>query len=241
IQGQPNLPAFSHHLAELRNATGSDTTTLNLLTNTVLKNVSLTAMVLRMANSIQYNPRGRAVLSVSRAVVMMGWDAIKNLALGVLVFEHFRNQSEKLKELVLLAMLTANHSRQIAIRSGLRGIEEAYLCGLFQNLGELVVACYLPNEYARILDGISRNQTEVEACEEVLEFRYEDLGKTLARRWNLPETVAVCMESPDFSLAVSDGERLRIISQFSHALSASVYRKSPSECKDALSALIKRY
>ena len=142
---------------------GSESTTLNLLTNIILKNVSLTTMVLRAANSIHYNRRGKSILSVSRAVTVMGWDAINNLALGVLVFEHFRDQSEKLKELVLLMMLTANHARQIAIRCGLWGIEEAYLCGMFRNLGELLVACYFPKEYERILDGTSRNQTEAEA------------------------------------------------------------------------------
>ena len=106
----------------------NESTTLNLLTNLILKNVSLTTMVLRVANSVNYNPRGKPILSVSRAVTMMGWDSISSLASGVLVFEHFRNQSDKLKELVLLMMLTGDHARQIAIRAGMRGIEEAYLC-----------------------------------------------------------------------------------------------------------------
>jgi HD-like signal output (HDOD) protein len=196
IQAQSNLPAFSHHMAEVGKAMGDESTTLNLLTNLILKNVSLTASVLRAANSIHYNPRGKPILSVSRAVTMMGWDAIRHRAAGVLVFEHFRNQSDKLKELVLLMMLTANHARQIAIRSGLRDIEEAYLCGMFRNLGELVAACYLPGEYARIQEAISRGQTESQACERELKFRYEDVGKEIARRWNLPDTVSSCMDNP---------------------------------------------
>ncbi len=219
----------------------SESTTLNLLTNIILKNVSLTTMVLRMANSVQYNPGGKSILSVSRAVVMMGWDAINHLALGVLVFEHFRNQSEKLKELVLLMMLTANHARQIAIRCGLQGIEEAYLCGMFRNLGELVVACYLPLEYARIVDGMKRNQTEVEACEDVLKVRYEDLGKAISRSWNLPEAVAMCMDNPDLSWADNEPEQLRIITAFSHGLSSAVYRKNRSECEIAFKSLVKKY
>ena len=99
ILGQSDLPAFSHHMAEIGKAMGDEGATLDLLTNIILKNVSLTTRVLRLANSIHYNPRGKPILSVSRAVTMMGWDAIKNLAAGVLVFEHFRNQSEKLKEI----------------------------------------------------------------------------------------------------------------------------------------------
>jgi HD-like signal output (HDOD) protein len=241
ILGQSDLPAFSHHMAEVWKAMGDEGATLNLLTNIILKNISLTTRVLRVANSIHYNPRGRPILSVSRAVTLMGWDAIKNLAASVLVFEHFRNQSDKLKEMVLLMMLTANHARQIAIRSGLRGVEEAYLCGLFRNLGELVVACYLPDEYARILEETRRNHREAEACEQTLKFRYEDLGKAMARQWNLPETVASCMDNPDTLLPRSDLERLRIISSFSHALSAAVYQENRLECEGALTALLKRY
>ena len=221
----------------------NESTTLNLLTNLILKNVSLTTMVLRVANSVNYNPRGKPILSVSRAVTMMGWDSISNLASGVLVFEHFRNQSDKLKELVLLMMLTGNHARQIAIRSGMRGIEEAYLCGMFRNLGELVIACYLPDEYAAISEGMTEDHlSEAESCERILKFRYEELGKGVSRYWNLPETVAKCMENPDLSaLEHGEIEQLRVITSFSHALSAVVYRKDPSESREALTALVKKY
>jgi HD-like signal output (HDOD) protein len=241
IHGQSDLPAFSHHMVEVRKAMGDEGATLNLLTNLILKNVSLTTRVLRLANSVQYNPRGKPILSVSRAVTMMGWDAISHLAVGVLVFEHFRNQSDKLKELTLLMMLSANHARQIAVRSGLRGVEEAYLCGLFRNLGELMVACYLPAEYARIAETLQGDLIEGEVCEGILQFRYEDLGKEIARRWNLPDTVVRCMDTPAFTPPRDDLERLRVISAFSHGLSTAVYRKDRSECESALKALLRRY
>ncbi len=231
-------------MAQLTVAAGDERTTLNLITNIILKNVSLTAMVLRAANSIHYNPRGRPILSVSRAVTMMGWDSILHLGSGVLLFEHFREQMDKPKELILLMLLTGNHTRQIAMRAGLRGVEEAYLCGMFRNLGELIVACYLPKEYADILDCATGNQlTEAETCERVLNFRFEDLGKAMARHWNLPDTVANCMDNPDLPVAVepSDLEKLRIMSSFSHALSATVYRKDPSECQNALKELVNSY
>jgi len=80
-----------------------------------------------------------------------------------------------------------------------------------------------------------------DACELALKFRYEDLGKAMARRWNLPDTVVNCMEDAGFSPAESDLERLRIISSFSHALSGAVYRNDVSECEPALKALLRRY
>src|SRR5207249_805641 len=112
---------------------------------------------------------------------------------------------------------------------------------MFRNLGELVAACYLPGEYARIQEAISRGETEPQACERELKFRYEDVGKEIARRWNLPDTVSSCMDNPDLPAAGSDLERLRIISSFSHALSTIVYRKDRPHCGNALQALMKRY
>jgi HD-like signal output (HDOD) protein len=244
IQLQPNLPAFSDHMAQLTQAVGDESTTLNLLTNIILKNVSLTAMVLRAANSFHYNPRGKPILSVSRAVTVMGWDSVRNLGVGVLLFEHFREQMEKPKELILLMLLTGNHARQVAMQAGLRGIEEAYLCGMFRNLGELIAACYLPKEYADILESANGNQrAQAEACERVLNLRFEDLGKAMAHHWNLPDTVANCMENPNLPapMGQSDLEKLRTISSFSHALSAAVYRQDPSEGQHALQKVIGKY
>jgi HD-like signal output (HDOD) protein len=243
INSQPNLPAFADHMAALGKAMSSESTSLNLLTNLILKNVSVTTVVLRAANSVYYNHNGKPVLSVSRAVTMMGWDSIRNLAATVLVFEHFRNQSEKLKELAVLMLLTGNHARQIAIRSGMRGIEEAYLCGMFRNLGEMVIAAYLPDEYAKIRQAATEALlSEADACERILKFRYDDLARSLARNWKLPDAVVNCMEALNLS-APNQGQQdqLRIISAFSHALSNVVYRMSSAKSREALHALVKQY
>lgn len=231
-------------MAQLAKAVGEESTTLNLLTNIILKNVSLTTVVLRAANSIHYNPRGKPILSVSRAVTMMGWDSVRNLGAGVLLFEHFREQMDKPKELMLQMLLTANHARQIAMRSGLQGIEEAYLCGMFRNLGELIAACYLPKEYADILaTATGRQLTQAESCERVLNLRFEDLGKAMARHWNLPDAVASCMDRPDLPAppAQNDLEKLRTISAFSHALSAAVYSKNQSDSQNVLKGVVDKY
>ena len=244
IQRQSNLPAFADHMAQLTKAVGDESTTLNLITNIILKNVSLTALVLRAANSIHYNPRGKPVLSVSRAVTIMGWDSVVKLGAGVLLFEHFREQMDKPKELMLLMLLTGNHARQIAMRAGLRSIEEAYLCGMFRNLGELAMACYLQKEYADILQIANEAQvTEADACERVMNFRFEDLGKAMAHHWSLPDTVANCMDSPDLLGLPAEGslEKLRLICSFSNALSAAVFRSGASHCQSALSELLDKY
>ncbi len=138
---------------------------------------------------------------------------------GVLLFEHFHRQSDQLKELTLLMLLTGNHARQLAIRAGIRGIEEAYLCGMFRNLGELSLACYFPDDYASVMARARETKcTLSEACERLVTISSasRNLGKAArAIRVNLRLIrVGFCMESPDLMVPAvqSDAERLRIIS-----------------------------
>ena len=64
----------------------------------------------------------------------------------------------------------------------------------------------------------------------------------MARQWNLPDTVANCMDRADLSTPpVCDRDRLQVISSFSHGLSLAVYRNSLSECPGALAALLRQY
>ena len=87
------------------------------------------------------------------------------MATGVVLLEHFRKRSPGLKELILLSLLSANHALEIAELVGYPRREEAYLCGMFRNLGEVLVACYHPREYAAVLLRMQEDRIPVaQAC-----------------------------------------------------------------------------
>src|SRR5262249_31690788 len=157
----------------------------------------LTSRVLRAVNSVHYNRIGEPIFSVSRAISLMGVTAIKDLAASLLLFEHFKDRGTGVRELVLLSLLTANHARQAATEAGYPRVEEAYLCGMFRGLGELLVACYMPEEYGAIMGERGRGRTEREAALHVMKVTYEDLGRAMARRWGLGDKVAGSMRTPD--------------------------------------------
>jgi HD-like signal output (HDOD) protein len=94
-----------------------------------------------------YNRSGRPILSVAHAASLMGMQAIRDVAAGTMLFEHFRKRSPGVRELMILSLLSANHAREAAQKLGFARPEEAYLCGMFRNLGEILVACYLPEDY----------------------------------------------------------------------------------------------
>jgi len=101
------------------------------------------------------------------------------------------------RHLLALSLLTANHARSAAVLFGYRHYEEAYLCGMFRNLGEVLMACYFPKDYIAVLEEMKvRKCAEKSACRAVLGFTYEEMGQATVLRWNMPERVAACMRPP---------------------------------------------
>jgi HD-like signal output (HDOD) protein len=244
IQGRQNIPAFSQHIAEVMGMMGKDEASIRNMTNTIIRDYSLTLVVLRTANSAYYNRSGKPICSVARAVTLMGVEAIKSLAGGLMLLENFENHSASLKQLILLSMLTANHARQVATHLQMPKAEEIYLCGMFRNLGEILVACYIGEMYEKILLEINENKlTEREACLKVLQFPYEDLGRAVAESWMLPGSVTRAMESVDPITygKQNDDEKLGTLVAFSHELTSFVYRRSAEDKEQALDLLLGKY
>ena len=93
----------------------------------------------------------RPILSVPHGIVLAGSDTLRSLVSTVRYIEHFAHRSPGLGELMLLSLLSAVHSRDIAAAVDYPRPEEAHICGLFRNLGEVLIACHYPEEYSKII------------------------------------------------------------------------------------------
>jgi HD-like signal output (HDOD) protein len=243
ISASEGLPAFAHDIHELMTITADEVASVRRLTNTVLKNISLTSKLLRLVNSVYFNRSNTTILSVSHAVIIVGWEAIINLASSILLLEHFHKKSPGLKELMLLSLLTAHHAREIAIQARFPRPEEAYLCGMFSFLGELLVSRYLPEDYEQILIAIRNAEPAAEASHRILGFTYGELGTAVVRQWGLPDKVAAGMGV--FTKLPSGQSReealLHSIVHFSRQLTETVYRDETGIMPEGVKALIKKF
>lgn len=239
---QPDFPAISQHIQQLMQALQDDEASFRYLTSLVLRDYSLTLKVLRTANSAQYNRSGRPILSVSHAVVLLGAEAIRCLAGSLTLFDHFRRLSPGLKELMLLSLLTANQARAAAIQLRFPHREEAYLCGMLCNLGEVLIACYFPQQYTAILRLVKEeNRSAQEACHEVLGFAYAELGQAVARHWKMPESVERCIRDPGTKPQAEGVDHAGLLGHlvaFSHGLTTAVYRRDQEGVRSRVNLLI---
>lgn len=236
LRGLGDLPALTQQIHDVMAVLEHEDRSMQHLANIVLRDYTLTLRVVRAANSFHYNRVGSPVLSVTHAMVLLGVRAVRDLAAGLLLVEYLQKRAPGLKQLMLISMLTAVQAREVAHHVDYPEPEQAYLCGMFRNLGEIVVACHAPADYARVLARVQADSCTLnEALIAVLGFRFEDLGAALAEHWHMPAPVA---------RAVSPGQptdQLSVITAFSHDLATVVYRHEGSPDPARLSALLARY
>ncbi len=214
-----DLPALSRQIIDAISALDDDASSLQRLANVVLREYSLTVSVVRTANSAHYRRSGRPVQSATHAMMLLGARSVRELATSLLLFENYRRRSAGLRELMLLSLLTANHAREVALALGVADPGEAHLCGMFRNLGEVLVGCHLPEEYARVHARTSEG--EARACSRVLGFQYEDLGVEVCRQWGMPDSVAQGIRAR----ASASSSPVAAITAFSHDLTNALYRR----------------
>lgn len=234
------FPALSRQIIDTLSALDDDANSLQRLANVVLREYSLTLSVVKTANSVHYRRGAHPIQSATHAMMMLGARTVRQLAGSLLLFENYSRKSPELKELMLLSLLTANHARAAATRLRLQDPEEAHLCGMFRNLGEVLIAGHFPDDY-RTIRTLMRDDARSEhaATKMVLGFAYADLGVEVSRHWGLPDTVVQGMKAR----AAASASITAAVTAFSHDLTQALYKvdASPAEIAAAVDAVLEQH
>lgn len=244
ISSREDVPAFVRNVEQIHVVVHDPKARVQLLNAAIMDDIALSLKVLRIANSAIFAAAGRTVQTVYQAIMLLGFDRMKDIAVGTSVFEQFQSRSADLRELTACAVLTANQSLVLCIRTGFPRAELAYLCGIFRNLGELVCAYYRPTEYAAYKAKPRADDTEsAEAERETFGFRFDEVGQAIARQWGLPPAITDAMyRPPNLVVARGDGPgTLAAITQLSADLTTAIYRGIPWEQQPRLRGTIARY
>lgn len=230
IQEASDFPALSRQIIDTISMIDDDASSLQRLANVVLREYSLTLAVVRTANTAHYRRTGRPIQSATHAMMMLGARTVRHLASSLLLFENYSRRSPVLKELMVMSLITANHAREVSTRLECTDPEEAHLCGMIRNLGEVLIACHFPDDYARIQERVhDMGQSVSVAANAVLGFRYEDLAVAVSRHWGMPDTVVQGIRArPGAVLSQASA-----VTAFSHDLTLAIYRQPKSPDGDA--------
>lgn len=227
-----DLPIFSTSINKIREISSNADSDAMAVANEVLKDANLSTKLLRLSNSASYNRGVGKIAVISRAVILLGFETIKNLALTLKLIETFQNASPNVAmgKMLVKAYLAAAFVRDMAEKCRVKDIEESYVCALLYNLGEIIVAYVLPDQYLRIQELIGKKGVgQAEAEESVLGTSIFRISQELATEWEFPATVVSTMTPPPSKIAGLAKDRTsfnRSVTALAHQLLNNLYSDS---------------
>ena len=184
------LPPMPSSIQEVISACDDQDMTVGQLSQVVLRDQNLTANILKLANSSFYG-HARRVTTVTEAVVMLGFSAIKSLAISShtarLLSGSLPGYGLQQGELWRHSISVAFTARRLAVEVQLAPVEEAFVAGLLLDIGKTILSSYMENAFDEVTR-ISQERRvpfhEVEA--ELLGFDHAELGAQIASSWSFP-------------------------------------------------------
>lgn len=181
IKSLPTLPGI---IVKLGSLAENDRVSSQELAHVVSADQVLSAKVLRLVNSSFYGFPGR-VSTVSNALILLGVNVVKSLAITSSIFEIMEKNVVGLWE----------HSMGVAVAAStlskalkLPDAEETATAALLHDIGKVIIKIKLQDDYEEltaIMNG--KNSTQLEAEHELLGTDHAEIGGWLIQSWSLPE------------------------------------------------------
>jgi len=197
IDQLPTVPSVLHEILSL---TQRERSSANDLVKVIARDQSLTANLLRIANSPVFGMPYR-VQSARQAVVLLGFNEVRNLALSVSVFAGFPASSQGARfdrgAFWRHAALVGDLTRDLFARYSDPDAKTLYYtAGLLHDIGVVVLDRFFPAVFAEIADTIARENLAPAAAEtRHLGVAHGLIGARLLRRWQLPGELVEAVET----------------------------------------------
>lgn len=218
-----SLPTLPTVIAKMLELVDNPKTSASSLSNLIMRDQVLTAKILKMANSSFY-AFPRQISTVKLALVVLGFENVKEMALSLSVLNTFKGENNKHFDTSSFwqhSISVGACTRMLARETCYRLAGEAFVAGLLHDIGKLVLNQYLPAEFAEIQTMIFEDGRECSEAEKaVLGVTHAEVGAWLAERWNLPEILVdairwhqhpdLCPRNAELPLLVYLGDYLTV-------------------------------
>jgi HD-like signal output (HDOD) protein len=158
----------------------------------------LTAKILKLANSAYYGFQ-RQIATVPLAVIVVGFEAVKDMGLSVSVVDAFPGGVDTphfdLSRFWEHAISVGVGSQMLARRYCPEHLSESFASGLMHDLGKVVLNHYLHEDFVEILERVHDDDMDLlEAESVVLDATHDRIGGWLAEKWCMPYPIVKAIE-----------------------------------------------
>ncbi len=183
------MPAFPRSVQRVLELTRDVNSTPKALVEVIDKDPVLTVKILKVVNSAHYSLPKR-ITSVGHAVVYLGFNTIKNLALSIAAIGILPKRNDAGfdgQQYLLHSLATAGIAKQLASRLPAADPMGCFIAGLLHDFGKVVLAQFMPMEFRRALETSQWHETSLHlALREVIGIDHAVVGAMLVEKWRFP-------------------------------------------------------
>ncbi|KUK32584.1 MAG: Metal dependent phosphohydrolase [Thermoanaerobacterales bacterium 50_218] len=190
VQDVQDLPALPQIVEQVIRVTEDPDSTVKELNDIICQDQALTARILRLANSAYYG-FPRRISTVVEAIVILGFNTIRNLVLAASVYDLLSREvpgyqlgkGELWRHSIACAMAARLLARQVRFPAP----DQAFVAGLLHDIGKIVLSVYMQDAYLEIINTVKEKRIPFSQAEkDVLGFTHAEVGAKVAEKWNFP-------------------------------------------------------
>ncbi|MEH6910723.1 MAG: HDOD domain-containing protein [Oceanicoccus sp.] len=182
------LPSLPQVLVRILDAIRNDNTDYQSIAEIIRQDGGVATKLITVANSSFYG-RPKSCESIERALLFLGTDVVKTIAITTSIkqfFGHFNQQHRRfLQQFWRRSLISANFAQVLATLTSYPSPDEAYLCGLLVDVGQLMSLTSNEKSYLDLLDGITDDQQLLAAEEQKFGRTHCQIGAELVDSWNI--------------------------------------------------------
>jgi len=153
---------------------------------------ALTAKILHLVNSAFYG-YSKEIRTISRAVVILGFQAVRSAALAISVFDYFNGEDSSQVDMAQFwkhSIATGSICKVLASEVKINQQEEAFVVGLLHDTGKIIEKRYFPDDFNELVEAAQEQHlTWFDAEKALFQIHHATIGKAIFRAWNFPTSV----------------------------------------------------
>jgi len=187
----PTLPVVINKII----AVASDKqSTIEELSEAISYDPAMTSKLLKLANSIYYAQKAK-VDTIKKAIIVIGFDEIIGIALGMEILSTFSNISEAKLDMNALWMHSigvATASKELAQRTYPELTSKIFIPALLHDIGKVIFSVYFTKEYTKLRQFALDNKKPLNFAENaIFKLNHATLSALLMKRWKFPQSILV--------------------------------------------------
>lgn len=191
IEEIPALPIISQKIMEIA---GDEDNSVKKLAAFIEEDRALAVKLLQVANSACYGFLSRAS-SLEDALTVLGAKEVKSIALGFSVHDFFSHSGSNIFDRAQFwkhSIICGQFAKLLGRHFNVRNNDTLFLAGLIHDIGKVVLDQYFHEDFLRIIEYVSSNNTTFSMAEkEILGTTHYQIAAKLLQQWQFPNKVVM--------------------------------------------------